>query len=273
MKEGKEERNKRKIIFLSTHVTPWDRAQRIKEVKEMLERKENFILVTTQVVEAGVDVSFPIVYRDFGPLDSVIQASGRCNRNGELGELGGKVTVVKVKREDRQRSDFSLVYGNVTEEVAEKVLSKYMITTSKKGNQIEEKDFRSLLEMYYEELEITRDLPNQFTKWKDWIKLLDYDEVNFSLIQEEPKYSILVLENSEAESRLKQLRDALGLEGYKRRAEVKRARALVEEFTVKVWEKPELDFDKRLELYIAPKEKYDKLTGYRVKDVDESLIW
>ncbi|MCY0850242.1 CRISPR-associated helicase Cas3' [Sulfuracidifex metallicus] len=273
VKEEQEERNERKIIFLSTHVTPWDRAQRIKEVKEMLDRREKFILVTTQVVEAGVDVSFPIVYRDFGPLDSVIQASGRCNRNGELGERGGKVVVVRVKRDDRQRSDFSLVYGNVTEEVAKKVLDKYRIITSKKENQIEEKDFRPLLEMYYEELEINRDLRNQFTKWKDWVKLLDYDEVNFSLIQEEPKYSILVLENSEAESRLKQLRDALKLEGYKRRVEVKRARALIEEFVVKVWEKPQIDFDERLELYLAPKEKYDKLTGYRVKDIEESLIW
>ncbi|MBK8535362.1 MAG: CRISPR-associated helicase Cas3' [Candidatus Competibacteraceae bacterium] len=81
----------RPLVALSTNLTPLDRRARIRLVQRLLRQGQPVVVVTTQLVEAGVDFSFPVVHRDLGPLDSIIQAAGRCNRHGESGAVPGEV--------------------------------------------------------------------------------------------------------------------------------------------------------------------------------------
>lgn len=79
----------RPVAFLSTRVRPRDRLLLIKTLKELTSRGSPVLCVSTQLIEAGVDISFEQVYRDFAPMDSIVQAAGRCNRSydGETGTV------------------------------------------------------------------------------------------------------------------------------------------------------------------------------------------
>ena len=81
------------LFHLSTWMMPVHRLGVLDEVRRRLDPKSNAterrcILVSTQCIEAGVDVDFPEVWREFGPYDGIVQAAGRCNRNGRLPRKG-----------------------------------------------------------------------------------------------------------------------------------------------------------------------------------------
>jgi len=102
-----DDKNQIKVLLLNTHFTPNDRTEKIRLCKEMLDKKEKVILISTQLIEAGVDIDFPLVYRDMAPLPNIVQSAGRCNRNGKFPSKG-KVVLFSLSRTNIARA--SLIY-------------------------------------------------------------------------------------------------------------------------------------------------------------------
>jgi len=72
------------VFHLSGRMCPAHRMAKLEDIRKCLKGNHDCRVVSTQLVEAGVDLDFPVVYRAMAGLDSLAQAAGRCNRNGHL---------------------------------------------------------------------------------------------------------------------------------------------------------------------------------------------
>lgn len=179
------------VAFLSTHVTPFERLERINKMRKGKIR----FAVATQLVEAGVDIDFDVVYRDIAPLDSINQAAGRCNRNWDGEGSKGEVIVISLKDEKRLYSDY--IYDRVLIDITRNILNQ--------KQEIPEKDFLDIVEIYYREVkdkkssDTSRELIQAVYKMK-------YDSVDettcirdFRLIsQDYPKLDVFIEINDDA---------------------------------------------------------------------------
>jgi len=167
------------LYFLSSEILPENRLNIIKKIKES---NENVILVSTQVVEAGVDLDFNIVYRDFGPLDSIVQVAGRCNRNQKYSTSQSILKIIHLCDEENNRRSFaSYVYDTDL-----LLITNEIITTNNLENKIiYECDLYKVIQEYYSKID------EYFSKDKGKKLLtkmskLDFEDINnnFNLIEE-----------------------------------------------------------------------------------------
>jgi len=70
------------IFHLSALMYPQHRSNILKKIRKKLEQGQKCLVISTQLIEAGVDIDFPCVFRAVAGIDSIAQAAGRCNRNG-----------------------------------------------------------------------------------------------------------------------------------------------------------------------------------------------
>ncbi len=101
------------VMHLSTNMCSAHRDSVFTELREKLRKREEIICVSTQLIEAGVDISFECVIRDIAGFDSILQAAGRCNRHNDYGEVKG-VYVINIADENLNMLPDIKIGANIT---------------------------------------------------------------------------------------------------------------------------------------------------------------
>ncbi|MCS6809278.1 MAG: hypothetical protein RML40_02045, partial [Bacteroidota bacterium] len=135
-----KERGTENLLYLSTSIPPRVRLARIYCIKRA---QKPFIIISTQLVEAGVDIDVDIVYRDLAPLDSIVQSCGRCNRNE--GRDQGVVKVLSLINEHHHNKPFArYVYDDLDLRMTQQVLQTQDVFTENQFYTLAQKYFAAL---------------------------------------------------------------------------------------------------------------------------------
>jgi len=269
--DGMPDKGKIVLGYLSTSVIPKERIARIETLKNLLKKGCPVILVSTQVIEAGVDLDFDMAFRDLGPLDSIVQVAGRCNRSWRRNI--GEVYIQRVVG-DRGWEDSRKIYGAILPGISLKILRDI--------GEVPEKEISTLVERYYEEAvyRASAESSEESEKVLEKIRSLNYGELDFSLIKEEPKVPVYIEYDDYAEKLLEEFRKAIKAlkdeknlnERLKRRTTLRKIRAEMENYIIGVHQNEEKLKDlelimENIDVRYVPREVleayYDKETGFK----------
>jgi len=220
------------LINLSSNIIPYHRLNRIDEIKKNKDNRK--IIITTQLIEAGVDISIPVVFRDFCPLDSIIQSAGRTNRNFES-STGGDIHILYLI-DERKKYFSNYIYDQVLLYTTKRLIEKLPQKT------ISEKDF--VLPIYKE---YCKELTNKVSEEEsrqvlEILRNLKFEEImKFKLIEDEiPAIDIFVEINDDAKCCLQDYKRCVQLLKEKRQdpfrliAETERIKRKLYQYTISV---------------------------------------
>ena len=254
------------LIYLSTNILPFHRLNKINLIKDS--NKQN-IVITTQLIEAGVDIDMDIVYRDFAPLDSIIQTAGRCNRSGKKNK--GIVNVISlVNSNGKMYSQY--VYQKLLLNTTREVLRSY--------SKISEKDFNLKASNKYFDLISQRSFDDE--ELKSIINFLKFEMIpsKFKLIENSGKrIDVFVCVNDEAEEIFNQYKYiAKNLKGFERKSEFLKIKNKFYQYVISVDENKIGStniFNDEI-CVICPEDlnlKYSLDTGFIISDDEDPMIW
>jgi len=275
-----------KLYYLSTNIIPKERRKRIKEIRDLLKSNQKVVVVSTQLVEAGVDIDCDCVYRDMGPLDSIIQVAGRCNRN-KRNEMGD-VRVI-----DLGEINEGGVEKKYADYIYDKDILKIVRDLFEDKNEIMETEFLELINEYFKEARAKsqegpeRKLINSiyelyfFDKTPDKNKRIPISE--FELIKED-YYTIDVFVEIDDKAReiwekYQEIKNNKKLEPYERKKEFLKIKSQFYDYVISIPQKckNQVGFDEKNSVgHISKYEieqgiSYDQKTGF--KSDDGALIY
>ncbi len=239
------------IYYLSTNIVPKERIARIKKIKQSKSRK---IIVSTQMIEAGVDISANVVVRDFAPLDAVNQTAGRCNRN--FAEERGVTKLVNLFTESENTNRIYLpkkIYDEFLLSKTEETLSG--ITDAR------ESDFLNFTNEYFMKVGKAKS-DDESKKILAYAQTLEFENFSdFKLIKEDyVKVDIFVETDAEAEKIWKQyeeIRENADLTPLQRKNEFLKIRKSFYDYVISVPKN-----------YAAPNFEEDKINHISFEEID-----
>lgn len=241
------------IHLISADVTPLDRLIKIHEIRQ----GGPCLVVSTQTVEAGVDIDMDLVIRDFGPLDAIIQIAGRCNRNSAKGLYGGTVEIVRLCKAGHKPYCEMVYRDQVLLGVTSEVLSG--LTT------IREDEVLDLSSKYFNLLKQRKNLGKELTEnFARWQEMEDIHEVLRGRKRRE--ISFLVKCDGEAEALITELSSALKVaDPWQRRSRLRGLAGAIQKRTVTVHAgdgfRPELFAEPMAQFWILDPRHYSTESG------------
>ncbi len=173
-------------LHLSANMCAQHRTKVIEQIKERLKQRRSgdqrpLRVISTQLIEAGVDVDFPVVYRAMAGLDSIAQSAGRCNREDKLKKLG-KVVVFKAEQSSppgflKQGEEITgelIASGQLDEPLSPESFEKYFSLMNARG----ERDKHDILGLLRASQSCDAPLAIQFRTAAEKFRLIDDNGVS-----------------------------------------------------------------------------------------------
>ena len=252
------------LIYLSNNIVSKHRLERINAIKES---NRQSIIISTQLIEAGVDIDVDIIYRDLAPLDSLVQTAGRCNRSGNKNK--GTVNIISLKNENGKTYS-SFVYDSILLNKTKEVLSSLSSVSEKEFNLSAAKNYFKLI----------YDSGAQDDYLINLIKKLKFPEIstNFKLIDEDiQKTDVFVVVNPEAGSLFEKYIDIYNnYKSFERKKEFLKIKNKFYQYVISVDEAKMGSTNFKNEIFYINENdvsrKYDLDTGFKPENDENPFI-